>query len=566
MTVRKFYPWAMAQLEIREGKGTRYLVEMGAEPLPIGFDDAGRAAWGAGRVARQLAEVDGDMLRSGSDERRLAPGEAVHLEGLEIVYRPSAPDADLRAAALNEIGNLLWSEDDTEVLFDRVFDSLSQVLRVERAVISLFNDDELLEVAASRGEGLEMNDAVTRAVVETSAAILTSEAAVDDGADDEIKIDVRSVLCTPLRYDGHAQGVLYLDNAGRNSPFDNDDLDFASALAHLLSFALSNVTLREENILLKQRLGIADALDLPSQSMAEVYRKVEKVAAFDTTVLITGESGVGKEVVAREIHTRSAYRDGPFIAVNCAAIPNTLLESELFGYAPHSGISGADPKGRAGKFEQADGGTIFLDEIGELHEALQAKLLRVSQDKTVDRLNDTVSRHVNVRILVATNQDLKKLVQEGRFREDLYYRLDVVSIEVPPLRERRGDIPLLAEFFIRTYPGPENLRRMKLSKAAARALRNHDWPGNVRELKNVIEQALILGDTRTIRLLDLPQEIQAANADALDEDLPPLSEVEKEHIARVLRATGWNKAKSARVLGISKPTLYDKIKNYGLTP
>ena len=556
----------MAQLEIREKNGTRTFVEMGAEPLPIGFDGDGRAAWGAGRVVRPVAEVDGDMLRSGSEERRLAPGEVVELEGIEIVYRASPPDADLRAAALHEISNLLWSEDGAGVLYDRVLDTLLRVLAVKRAAISLFNEDELLEVAATRGDGLELNATVTHAVVETGAAILTSEAAVDDAADDEISIDVRSIICTPLRHGGKAQGVLYLDGDGRDSPFDNDDLDFASALAHLLSFALASVTLRDENIRLKRRLGIGDAVDLPSKSMAEVYRRVEKVATFGTTVLITGESGVGKEVVAREIHTRSEYKDGPFVAVNCAAIPNTLLESELFGYAPLSAISGADPKGRAGKFEQADGGTIFLDEIGELHEELQAKLLRVVEDKKVDRLNDTASRDIDVRILVATNQELKRLVAEGRFREDLYYRLDIVSIEVPPLRERREDIVLLAEFFIRTYPGPDPLRKTKLSKAAARALGAFAWPGNVRELKNVIEQALIMGDGKTIRRRDLPPEVQGANADALDEDLPPLSEVEKDHIARVLRATGWNKAKSARVLGISKPTLYDKIRNYGLEP
>ena len=553
----------MAQLEIRDRLG-RTIVDTGNAPLPIGFDSDGRAAWGS-RVERLVAIAVGDHLTAGEVERRMLPGETVAIDGLELTYRASAPDADLRAAALAEVGNLLWTEQSPEVLLDTVLDSLLEVLEIRRGVIALFDDDELLAVAARRGEGLEPNSTITRAVVESGAAILTSQATVTDDTKDQLSIDVHSILCTPLRHEGRAQGVLYLDNAGRERPFDAHDLDFASALSHLLSFALANLTLREENTLLKRRLSDSGGLDLPSESMAEVYRRIEKVAGFSTTVLITGESGVGKEVVAREIHGRSAHSAGPFVAVNCAAIPETLLESELFGYAPNSAISGADPQGRAGKFEQADGGSIFLDEIGELHESLQAKLLRVLQDKRVDRINDTRSRKIDLRIIVATNQDLTARVRQGRFREDLYYRLDVVSIEVPPLRRRREDIPLLAEFFIRTYPGPDALRRVKLSKAALRALEAYDWPGNVRELKNAVEQALILGDGKTIRRKDLPDRLCAAPSSDPD-GLPPLAEIEKRHIARVLRATGWNKAKSARVLGISKPTLYDKIRNFDLQP
>jgi len=553
----------MAQLEIRDRHG-RTIVDTGGEPLPVGFDLNGRAAWGS-NVDRLVAVAVGDRLTAGEVERRMVAGETVEIDGLELTYQASAPDADLRAAALAAVGNLLWTEQSPAVLLDTILDSLLNVLEIKRAVIALFDDDEMLAVAAGRGEGLEPNSTITHAVIESGAAILTSEAAVRDDNEDELSIDVRSILCTPLRHEGQPQGVLYIDNSGRERPFDVDDLDFASALSHLLSFALANLTLREENILLKQRLANSGSLDLPSPSMAEVYHRIEKVAGFSTTVLITGESGVGKEVVAREIHSRSGHSAGPFIAVNCAAIPDTLLESELFGYAPQSGIAGADPKGRAGKFEQADGGSIFLDEIGELHAALQAKLLRVLQDKRVDRLNDTVSRAIDVRIIVATNQDLTALVKQGRFREDLYYRLDVVSIEVPPLRERREDVPLLAEFFIRTYPGPDALRRVKLSRAALRALIAYGWPGNVRELKNAIEQALILGDGKTIRRKDLPDRFGTAPPDDAD-GLPPLAEVEKLHIARVLRATGWNKAKSARVLGISKPTLYDKIRNLDLQP
>jgi len=556
----------MARLEIRN-QDTFSLVELGPDPVPLGYDTVGQAAWGRGRVVRQVAEVRGDVLHAAGGERRLTPGERVDVGGLEVVYLQG--EGDVRAAALNEIGQLLGAVGSFDDLVERVLDAMVRVLRVRRVALALLDDDEVLKVRGARAEGITLNAAIARAALDTGAAILTSEAAVRDQREDEVSIDVRAILCAPLRHGGRAQGILYADNEGRATSFSNDELDFASALAHLASFAMGNLAqtqrLREENTLLKQRLGLPGSLVTASPSMEEIRRKVEKVAGFDATVLVTGESGVGKEMVAREIHARSPRHKGPFVAVNCAAIPETLLESELFGYAPQSALAGADPKGRAGKFEQGDGGTIFLDEIGEMKQELQAKLLRVLEDKRVDRINDTVSRPVDVRILVATNQNLGRLVADGRFREDLYYRLNVVAIEVPPLRRRREDIPPLAEFFLRTYPGPEELRKARLSKAAARALEAYHWPGNVRELRNCIEQALILGDGKTIRLADLPPQVRASAGGPV-EDLPPLADVEREHIARVLKATEWNKAKSARLLGISKPTLYDKIRAYGLMP
>ncbi len=556
----------MARLEIRS-EGTCSVVELGPDPVPLGYDTSGRAAWGRGQVARQVAEVMGDLLRAADGEHRLAPGERVDLGGIEVVYH--AGEGDVRAAALNEIGRLLLTVGSLDDLVGRILDAMVRVLHVRRVALALLDDDEVLAVRSARADGIEINTAIAKAALDAGAAILTSEAAVRDDREDEVSIDVRSILCAPLRDEGRAQGVLYADNEGRATSFSNDELDFASALAHLASFAMGNVArterLREENTMLKQRLGVPGSLVAASPAMEEIRRKVEKVAGFDATVLITGESGVGKEMVAREIHARSARERGPFVAVNCAAIPETLLESELFGYAPQSALAGADPKGRAGKFEQADGGTIFLDEIGEMKPELQAKLLRVLEDKRVDRINDTAPRPIDVRILVATNQNLGRLVGDGRFREDLFYRLNVVAIEVPPLRRRREDIPPLSEFFLRTYPGPEELRKARLSKAAARALEAYHWPGNVRELRNCIEQALILGDGKTIRLADLPAQVRASAGGPLEE-LPPLVDVERDHIARVLRATNWNKARSARLLGISKPTLYDKIRTYGLAP
>ena len=557
----------MAQLEFRVPELGRSVVEAGDDTIPIGRDGKGNTTWGRNRVIEVLAEVRGDRLVAGPDEQTLQPGVPVEIGGVEITYRPSA---DARAAALNDLGIALWSLPTAEAIFERALDVLLDVLGVRRAAIALLDDDEdALVPQATRGGIGRLNAAVTRAVVDSGAAILSSEAAAEEAElSDELSIDVRAILCAPLRDEGRPQGVLYADNKGRPSIFTNDELDFAAALAHLVSFAYGNIHRKEENTRLKEALGLGERLILVSPSMKEIRDRIEKVARHDATVLLTGESGVGKELAAREVHRLSPRHAGPFIAVNCAAIPDTLLESELFGYAPKSAIAGADPEGRAGRFEQAHNGTLFLDEIAEMKHELQAKLLRVLQDKRIDRLNDTVSREIDCRIVVATNQDLEERVAAGTFREDLYYRLNVVALRIPPLRQRTEEIALLAEFFIGTYPGDAELRRARVTTAAERALLAHNWPGNIRELKNYIEQALILGDGKSIRLTDLPPALRnaARSADrAEDATLEPLSAVEKHHIARVLETTGWNKARSARILGISKPTLYSKIKNYGLT-
>ncbi|MHC4452483.1 MAG: sigma-54 interaction domain-containing protein [Planctomycetota bacterium] len=554
----------MAQIELRSPLLGRSVVEVGDDTIPIGLDESGDATWGRSRVAKTLAEVRGDTLTVGQEQTRLEPGVPVDVAGIEVVYRLSA---DATAAALNDLGMTLWSLDDDSAVFDCALDALTAILGVRRAAIALLDDDDSALLArATRGGLDELNPVVTRAVVESGAAILSSEAAMEEPDGDELSIQVRAILCAPLRDGGRALGVVYVDNEGRPSSFSNDELDFTAALAHLVSFAYGHLHRKEEFTRLRAALAGGERLVLAAPSMQEVRIKLEKVAPYEATVLITGESGVGKELAAREIHRLSPRADQPFVALNCAAIPETLLESELFGYAPRSGIAGADPAGRAGRFEQADGGTLFLDEIGEMKPELQTKLLRVLQDKRVDRLNDTNPRPVDVRILCATNQELERAVAESRFREDLYYRLNVVHVHVPPLRERREEIPLLTEFFLRTYAGPDEFRDARLSVAAERAMAAYAWPGNVRELKNCIEQALILGDGKIIRRADLPAAVRRAAPVATDEsgELDSLAEVEKRHIQRVLDSTGWNKAKSARTLGISKPTLYAKIRNYQL--
>ena len=359
----------VAQLEFRVPELGRSVVEAGDDTIPIGRDAQGNTTWGRNRVVDVLAEVRGDRLVAGSDQQTLQPGVPVEIDGVEITFRPSA---DARAAALNDLGIALWSLHSAEAIFERALDVLLDVLGVRRAAIALLDDDEdALESQASRGGITELNSAVTRAVVESGAAILSSEAASDDGPlTDEVSIEVRAILCAPLRDEGLPQGVLYADNKGRPSIFTNDELDFAAALAHLVSFAFGNIHRKEENSRLKEALGLGERLILVSPSMKEIRARIEKVARHDATVLLTGESGVGKELAAREVHRLSPRHDGPFIAVNCAAIPDTLLESELFGSR-----SGVRVHGRGPGWRKRDGsslrdeGSLLLDEVSEIKPA-----------------------------------------------------------------------------------------------------------------------------------------------------------------------------------------------------
>jgi transcriptional regulator with PAS, ATPase and Fis domain len=294
--------------------------------------------------------------------------------------------------------------------------------------------------------------------------------------------------------------------------------------------------------------------------MQEVFDLIERVAPTDSTVLITGESGTGKELVAQAIHGNSARCYMPFIAVSCGALPETLLESELFGYE-RGAFSGADHRKR-GRFEMADKGTLFLDEIGDISLKTQVDLLRILQQKEFSRLGSEELIKVDVRILAATNRDLKTAIREKRFREDLFYRLNVISIHIPPLRQRKEDIPLLANAFIQKYCLEMNKEEVKIAPSALKLLMDYDWPGNVRELENIIERALVIGQGQKIEADGLP----FSRRDLAPADLPKsLKKMESVHIRRILKEANWNISKAARELDIDRQTLYNKIDKYGIT-
>ncbi len=351
-------------------------------------------------------------------------------------------------------------------------------------------------------------------------------------------------------------------------------LDF-DALRLALDRALEHTHLRTENQELREQLA---RLRLPeiigtSAAMARLVELLALVAPSEATVLITGESGTGKGLVARAIHANSRRSHGPLVEVNCAAIPENLMETELFGH-DKGAFTGAD-KARRGRFAQADGGTIFLDEVGELSLPMQAKLLRVLQDGQIQRVGSDQPIAVDVRILAATNRDLHQMTQEGLFREDLYYRLNVVAVEVPPLRQRKEDIPLLVDHFLRTF-AQKNKRTVRgITPRAMDLLLKYDWPGNVRELENVMERAVILLRGEYLTEAELPLHLQRPETpgpsgpanDAPPEDavsLPSvtLAEMERRLIERVLEETGGNKSEAARRLGITRRTLKLKLKKY----
>jgi len=337
-------------------------------------------------------------------------------------------------------------------------------------------------------------------------------------------------------------------------PFDPDEIEMQ------IKKILEHKELVLENLLLRKKLEEKyqyDEIIGKSDSMQEIFDMISRVAKTDSTVLITGESGTGKELIAQAIHANSPRCYMPFIAVSCGALPDTLLESELFGYEKGA-FTGAEHT-KKGRFEMADQGTLFLDEIGDISLKTQVDLLRILQQKEFRRLGAQELIKLDVRILAATNRDLQKAIKENRFREDLYYRLNVISIQVPPLRERKEDIPLLAEALVKKSCLELKREPAKISSTAMKLLLDYDWPGNVRELENIIERALVIGKSKEVVESDLPFSREKISPAPLPKSLKMM---EKMHIERVLKENNWNISQAARDLDIDRQTLYNKIEKY----
>ncbi|HSO77602.1 MAG TPA: sigma-54 dependent transcriptional regulator [Bacteroidales bacterium] len=337
-------------------------------------------------------------------------------------------------------------------------------------------------------------------------------------------------------------------------PFDPDDL------SHLIRNAAAQIILKTENETLKQKVSaLEDVEDLigESQALKKVLKQVESVAQSNSSVIITGESGTGKELIARAIHANSSRRYFPLVSVHCGALTESLLESELFGH--EKGAFTGATFNRKGRFEMADGGTIFLDEIATISGKMQIELLRVLETKSFVRVGGNKEISSDFRVICATNRDLRGMVKSGTFREDLFYRLNVVNITVPPLRERTEDIPLLVSHFIKKYCTSMSRDVISIEPAALRHLEKFEFPGNVRELENMIERAIVVGNGKEIRLKDLPM-----GKEAIISTIESLDELEKRHILQILRKYSWNVSRSAKALDVDRVTLYNKIKKYDL--
>lgn len=367
----------------------------------------------------------------------------------------------------------------------------------------------------------------------------------------------------PIKAKGKVIGVLCVIN---HEPFypSSELLDILRATTVPLGLAIENSLLFENlksELKENKKYYNFENIITGNPVMLELLNTVRKIVDIPTTVLITGESGTGKELFARAIHYNSLRKDRPFIAINCSAIPESLLESELFGYEKGA-FTGASTSKR-GLIKSAEGGTLFLDEINSMDAKLQSKLLRFLQDMSFYPVGATVAVRVDVRIIAATNEDIERSIRKGTFREDLYYRLNVVRLDIPPLRERREDIPLLCKFFLHKYNRKINKNIRRISDGAFSILYNYPWPGNVRELENTIEHAVILDDDGVISREDLPRRlIQGISRDE-DNDLT-LASLEKRHIEMVLALTGGNRKEASRILGINPATLWRKLKNYKL--
>ncbi len=445
--------------------------------------------------------------------------------------------------------------------------------------------DYLTQIVLSDGDGLLAHDLQDHTQLAQRDSVQNLQAS--------------SAICAPIRHENEILGVIHLYSRNLHEPLQTIHLEFVLAVADQVGALLPTLRKHEQTVkqldrdrtVLREQLGeqIETELVGESQAIRKVKRSIARVAPTAATVLIRGESGVGKELVARAVHINSPRKDGPFVCVNCAALTESLLESELFGHEKGA-FTGANER-KEGRFEQAHGGTLFLDEIGEMSPAIQAKFLRVLEGQPFERVGGSASITTDVRFVTATNRDLEQAITTGDFRQDLFYRLQVIEIVVPPLRERPEDILPIARYFLEKFARRSGVLISGFTAAAAAALEEHSWPGNIRELKNVIERAVILTDHRTLTREDLqishlsvpisaPEEEAPSESDsfsAQDTVMEPdalwktyidqgltLDDIDRMYLSAVLEKFHWNKSKASRLLGIERTTLDRRLKKYGM--
>jgi Nif-specific regulatory protein len=493
------------------------------------------------------------------------------------------PSETKRIEALYDMIRALNSETDPEALLESSLQMAMQAVDAERGMI-LLSGPTGADFSVRLARNLEKE---TEADAETFSRHIVSQAelgesilALDAGQDDRFKdfksvslFRIRSLMCVPMRSRGRIVGTVYLDSRRQGKPFTREDLRFVEAFADHAALALENTRRRAEleleNRRLKAVVGERSSYGKiigRAPVMQKVFDLLERIAVSDVPILIQGESGTGKELVARALHFNGPRKEKVFVSENCAALPETLLESELFGHV-RGAFTGAE-RDRAGLFEQAHEGTLFLDEVGDMSPGMQARLLRVLQEGELRRVGGDHPIKVDVRLITATNKDLQTEVTAGRFREDLYYRLAVVPVQLPPLRERVGDVPFLAGHLMEQIASARGRAAPRIEAEILDAMERYPWPGNVRQLENVLRRiSLLAGDaTITRRVIESDAGLALMFLGKQAEMGPLLSMVktEEEQIRRALEAAAGNRDRAARLLGISRATIYRKMREYSL--
>jgi len=511
---------------------------------------------------------------------QIRPQDVLYLQPEKILSElPSTSRLARNLNALLKISRVVHSIRDLDELQSEILGLIFEVAPAERGAILLdgSNGQEFTSVFgrnrdASNERPVRVSRTIAHRVLEKGMAILGSDVPGSSGlgkVESLVASQVRSLICVPLTIYQRAIGCVYLDTVSIADRFHEDHLQLVTAIAGISAVALENARrlqwLEQENQRLMSEIKLDRNLVGDSGRMKEIFQFLSRVAPTEATVLVGGESGTGKELAARAIHRNSPRSNKPFMAINCAAIPDALLESELFGYE-RGAFTGAAAQ-KKGKLEVADGGVVFLDEIGELAPALQVKLLRVLQEREFERIGGNRPIKVDIRLIAATNRDLEESVRAGEFRQDLYFRLNVVSLKMPPLRDHKEDIPLLVSFFVDKQSKKNGAKPKPLAREALACLMNYDWPGNVRELENIIERALVLGTSDDILPEDLPEAL-------LERDPAPgvheakyhaaVKELKKRLIQNALQEAHGNYTDAARLLGVHPNYLHRLIRNLDL--
>ena len=493
--------------------------------------------------------------------------------GTPLPRPPEAANGDEVEAlkTLLRFSERMMTHDDVQAVLEEMMDAAISLTHADKGFLILVEPDRLsVRVARNltAGAALDLDDArkgvsdsIVAKVLETKKPLIVNDALHDEQfsqSESVVNLKLISVICAPLLEKGHLLGLLYLGNDRIAHRFEARSLELLTIFAAQASLIVRNALLlnelRTESAQLRKQLQEARYGDLigACPGMREVFRRIEKVAATDISVLVGGETGTGKEMLAREIHRRSQRAKGPFVAINCGAIPENLLESELFGHV-RGAFTGAIAT-RQGRFQSANGGTLFLDEVGDMPMALQVKILRALQERTVIKVGDTRPETVDIRVVAATHRILEEEVKAGRFREDLFYRLNVVKLVVPPLRERGDDVLMLARWFLKQFSAEMKAPTRGFSKDAVDAMRRHGWPGNVRELENRLKKAIVLSDRAQLTAEDL---------DLTGESLTPVvplvdakAAFQRHYINQVLERNGGNRTKTAKDLGVDARTIF----------